>query len=485
MTVSRKSAFRTIPSSLTSYPRRWSRDDEHKRLSLIDLFTSRIGVILVTWLYAVSLSIAHSSFLSERWGYWGFSYHSPNVLELLFMMTLVSVAGAFIPDRLEKPSALALWLIYTVVVVPTCVITINLHDDAAAEYGVSLACLIAGFCLACILTLSNKRSAVSNVQDSRRIIALPPNSFDHILLGLWAVAAIAILLRYGRIMSFASIDEIYSQRLIFTESTSGAISYVMSYFASVFCPVLVALGLFRKKYWLSLIGVIGFVIVYAAVASKTAVALPIFITFMFLIFKARSDLFRSTSFLTGAIFALVVIALITHKIGLPGAQAFLDMLVFRTLGIPGLSFSQYSEYFGSFGHTYWSNIRGLDLLIPPPAAYGSDPTWPDLGGLIGSYYYGNFRIQANAHLFSGEGVAAAGAFGVIVIGIVFGGWLRLIDWLSRPWDYRFVAVALFPLFNALTNGSLSTAQTSFGGGLWILIFILYQPRKLSVTGLRL
>jgi hypothetical protein len=434
-------------------------------------------VLAVTWLYSFVLIIAHASYLSIRWGYFGFTYSPPSLIGLIYMVALVSVAAAFVPKRLNRPSAVALWLLYTVIVVPTCVITSNLHPDALSEYGFALACLVAGFSAACGLARRGGEHHAENDRTARPVKDLPPRSFDHALLAAWVVSCILIFISYGSVMNFASFADIYTQRLTFTETTGGISSYVISHFSAVFSPALFALGLFRKQLWLSAIGLIGFVIVYAAVASKTAAAMPVFLLVMFFIISAVDGRFQSAGFLTGALCALVVGLMAMTGVGIPGAEAAYDLVLFRTIAIPALTFSQYFEYFGTFGHTFWSNIRGFDLILTPPAALESNPTWPDLGGLIGEFYYGTHQIQANANLFASEGVAAAGAWGALIIGLVLGGWLRLVDWLSRAWDHRFVIVVLFPIFNSLTNGALSTTQTSFGGALWLLIFLLYQPRK--------
>lgn len=438
------------------------------RSSIFTLLGTRLGVVVTTGLYALTLFTAHANYLSMKWDYFGFTYASPNPAEFLFMAALVAAVSMFVPLRLDRPSSGALWILYAVVVIPTCVITCNLHDGAVMEYGLSLACLAGGFSLACLIA---RRARPAEFD-----FALPPESFDRLVLALWGISLVAIILTYGRLMTFASLTDMYIQRQIFTDATSGVVSYVISHFTAVFCPALFVLGLFRKKYWLSALGALGFIVVYSAVASKASLAMPVVLGILYFLFTRRTDGLRTTGFLTGALCLPMAALLVIEQLQVVNVEFLLDILVFRTVAIPGLTFSQYHDYFGTFGHTFWSNVRGLDLVVPAPSSLANDASWPDLGRMVGAYYYGDYRIQANANLFSGEGVAAAGAIGVLVVSVVLGSWLRVLDFLTKRWDYRFGFIVLFPVFNSLTNSHLSTTQTSFGGAFWLLLLLVYTSR---------
>jgi hypothetical protein len=146
----------------------------------------------------------------------------------------------------------------------------------------------------------------------------------------------------------------------------------------------------------------------------------------------------------------------------------LDLVIVRSIAIPGQVFQLYSDFFGKMGHTWWSNVKGVNIIVPPPRAFASDSGWPNLGILIGREYFGiNSRMNANAHLFAGEGEAAAGAFGVLVIGALLAIWLRALDRAAVGWNRLFVLLISAPMALCLTNAHLSTLLLSFGGLFWL------------------
>ena len=152
-----------------------------------------------------------------------------------------------------------------------------------------------------------------------------------------------------------------------------------------------------------------------------------------------------------------------------------SLLVFRTLATPGIFFTQYYDTFSTYGFTYGSHIKGLNLIIPVPSAYISDPYWPQLGYIVGERIQGFPGNNANANLFAGDGIATAGFVGVLIISVILAIWLVLLDRASKGWSKNFAILVLFPIGIALTNGPLFTILLSFGGLFWVFIFYFYKP----------
>ena len=109
-------------------------------------------------------------------------------------------------------------------------------------------------------------------------------------------------------------------------------------------------------------------------------------------------------------------------------------------------------------------------MVAQPAAYLTDPSWPNLGYMVGDRVYGNSAVNANANLFAWDGLASAGALGVLVIGVIAAAWLRMFDLMSRSVNKEFVILVTLPLAMTLSNGSLFTVLLSFGGLFWLAIF---------------
>ena len=233
----------------------------------------------------------------------------------------------------------------------------------------------------------------------------------------------------------------------------------------------------RSRWLLVAISTAGCVIMFLISAQRTVILLPPAIALVCFALN-KSQLMCASSFLLTALSVSVFLccAWYEHNI-IVGLIA--TLLVFRTIALPGLTFSQYHDLFANDGFTWWSHIKGLNLLIPAPSSYEMDAAWPNLGYLVGERLYGNIELDANANLFSGDGVAAAGPFGVIVIGLIFAVWLNWLDRASRGWNRSYAMLVILPVALSLTNGHFFTTLLSFGGLFWMLTFYLYKPRGSS------
>jgi hypothetical protein len=384
---------------------------------------SRWAVLVTTLFYAWAIGYAHSEYLAYDWGYYGFTYRPLGFEEIALIVVFVSIGALGIPSTLKRPSSIILLLLHLLVLVPTVVISLGLNTDRIDRYGLSL--------------------------------------------GAMSLAA------YRSIMTFAGLEDIYQQRLAAADD-NVVLAYLRTYYASVISPGVLALGLLKSRFSLAVLGVLGCLITYMIDAQKTAFLLPFVIVLAFFALRNRMGATQATSSAIAGLALLVTITVSLHQTS--DIARFLNtFLVFRTIAIPGLTFPQYSDLFSSLGHTWWSNVTGLSLVVPAPAAFVNHPDWPALGRIVGDYYYGFGSQNANANLFSGEGVAAAGAFGVLVIGLIWAAWLRLIDRVSEGWDPLFALLVLVPVGISLANGHLSTVMLSFGGGFWTVLLWWYKP----------
>jgi hypothetical protein len=98
--------------------------------------------------------------------------------------------------------------------------------------------------------------------------------------------------------------------------------------------------------------------------------------------------------------------------------------------------------------------------------------------IVGDEYYGDVvsDVNANANAFAGEGVAAGGFIGLLVIGLLMMAWLRAVDVVASRWSLPLVTLVMLPVALCLTNVHLSTVILSFGGGFWILVLLWARPQ---------
>lgn len=431
------------------------------------LFASRGALLVASLAYAWSLAYAHSEYLSYAWGYYGFSFRPLGAGEISLLIVLVAIGSLGIPRTLDRPSAIILLLLYLIVFVPSVVISLGLNTDRIERYGLSLSAMAVMFWVSGRFVQQKPALTV-------RQGGVPGNMLTFTLVGVYAVSTLILLIAYRSIMTFASLEDIYQQRLAASDD-NVILGYLRTYYASVISPGVLALGLIQSRRILAVLGVAGCVMTYMIDAQKTALLLPAVMIILYFALRNRLGAIQASAAAIAGLAAFISLTVALNDSS--GIARFLNtFLVFRTIAIPGLTFSQYSDLFSSLGYTWWSNVTGLSLFIPAPAAFVSHPYWPSLGRIVGDYYYGFGVVNANANLFSGEGVAAAGWFGVIVIGLALTAWLRLIDTVASGWNRLLTLLVMVPVGIALTNGHLSTVLISFGGAFWTLLFLYFKPQ---------
>lgn len=422
-------------------------------------------LVLASWLFAAAIHFAHVTYLYPIWEYYGFTLTPLGTTEFFLIAALVTCGALFMPKTIDSASAVVLLMLYVVVYVPAIVITLSLDTNRLERYLVSLLMLAIAFGISGMAARAKPRmSPRTRPPDARFIRA--------VLIG-WLILCALLITAYLPIMTFSGLDDIYDQRAA-GASTSIWMGYAQTYFGNVLSPALIALGLTRSRLRWVLIGTTGCVIIYMINAQRTIFLLPIAMIGLDRLLTSKRPFLRTTAFPMLLLAALVVWATIFIDDNVVASILAL-FLVFRTLSIPGLTFSQYHDLFASEGYTWWSHIKGLDFFIPPPALLAKDPSWPGLGYIVGDRVYSNVENNVNANLFSGDGLAAAGPFGVVVIGLVFAIWLIALNRATRGWDARFSTLIALPLGLALTNGHFFTTMLSFGGIFWLLVFHFYKP----------
>ena len=424
---------------------------------------SRIANVIAGIAYLIMFSWVYENYISIKWAYLGFSYFAPSLVDQVKSIALVGLVSMFLPARIERPSGVIIWFLYSFVFVSTVAVTYRITADPSRYDAALLAMTIV--------------MMISGAVSDRPLPALPslpdpPGSVVLTFTGIWAGLGLLLFVRYLPILSFAGIEDVYDQRFLAREASAGALfEYARVYFSSVFCPGMMAYGLLSRKPLFIGLGVGGFILGYAIGAEKALLIVPVL---MFIIFASMKFRLSLTPMYTAALAALCgLCAMLTNYT--PLARYFADLVLMRAIGIPGQLFSQYHDYFAVAGHTRWSHGRGLGLLIEPPPALANDPHWPQLGFIVGGAAFGfSSGENSNANLFVGDGVAAAGWLGVLVIGLVLIAWLRILDRATVRWSPTFVVLLCVPIATALTNGHLTTVLLSFGGLFWTCVFLFYR-----------
>lgn len=426
---------------------------------------ARLPNLFVGVVYLLTFRQVYWSYISVEWGYTGLVYRDLTALQTIFMYGAVMIVSWFVPQRFARPSTVIIWFLYALVYVPTMAIAMMTGLYDGNTYLGVLTALSAGMILICTVTDRHEMTESRNVQ--------PSINFVQITVAIFIVATFVIVYAFREIMSFASIDDVYVQRFVAADMTSGVMGYIRTYYGSLLAPLLITMGIAtRSRFPLILLGSAGFLISYMVDASKISLVIPIAMVIAGYVFRwSHIRLYHFTG-------AMIVLCLVSTALTTSTrfVRFIADLVLLRTISIPAQTFTQYFDVFYSKGYTWWSNVTGLNLILPVPTAFRADQFWPVLGQIVGAEYYGfNSRVNLNANPFVGEGVAAGGWVGILVISLAIALFLKALDHLSRDWDRRLALVAMVPIGLTLTNVHLSTFLVSFGGLAWLAFFGLYRP----------
>lgn len=433
------------------------------------ILISTVFLFISSAVYSGVLSYCLAIYASVEWAEYGFSFGGIEFVDVLALCVVLALWAVFLPKKIQAPSSLFLVVIYLFVCVPAAVATIALQAPDSGFYYPLLFSLAIGFALACLVT----RLFSWQGPPRKDVTQLLP-----FLVIAWVACLAVLVSSFGSVMSFSGLDEVYIQR---EQGKAGNLfeGYVQTYFGYVFSPALLAFGLVRKNYLLVATGLAGAVVLYMITAEKAVFTYPIFMISLFFLLRLHAGLFLAPSII--ALVFSVSLFLSTLFYSDSAIASFVAWyLGVRSLLVPGVYLTHYSNFFGEYGYTFATHITGVKLLIETPMIFSSHPQWPSIGHLVGEDYLGIPKLNANANFIAWDGVAAFGLSGVFVSLLLFAIFLIVLDKCSRGINKNLVLLLLLPLALTLTNGSLFTAFTSFGGLFWIMcLALLFRLRGMG------
>lgn len=425
-----------------------------------------ISLVPAALFYGLVIHIAYIFYLFPHWGYFGFTYRAPDIVDYLIAIVLIVMVSLSAPRLIDRPSAAINFILLLTLTIPTIVVTTCIgREDAFAYRPILVAFGVAA-------TIANLITRQPLVLGEGRY---PDRGFALGLLLISVPVATYLAYRYRDVLAFVPFDDVYGQREL---GRAGNLmeGYLQTYTSNVFGPALLAYALVRRNILIGLVAFAVFALMYSINAQKAYLLVPILIFGVFASLALPIRMLRSLSFLTFC-FSMVLLFLVFQAEASGLWATITNTVLFRAVATPGLTLSLYQDVFGEIGLTYWSHVRGISSLVPAPISVIGDPVWPQLGHFIGAHAYGDWKHNYNANLFAGDGVAAAGWIGVLVIGCVLTVWLRLLDLLSTAWDSRFTALIAVPLGVTLSNGHMFTMLASFGGIFWLVVLPLYPALR--------
>ena len=409
-----------------------------------------------------SFQQVYLKWLYPFFGYYGFENSYPKVGYLVLAWGLSVVPAVWMPIRLKRPSQLIYWLLYLTVFIPSMFVPLYVGLQDATEVATLMATLFAGF-------------AITGVSYYLPLLRFHPPSissraYKRLAIGVVAglVLWVCVVFRGNfRIVSFA---DVYDLRLAADDIMEGSsVHYAVMWLSAVIGPFLMAGGIVRKRVSMFLAGVLIQVFVYSTMGAKSVIVSIVVVPVLAFILRDKGASFGLKVSWSCALLTLILY--LGRSFG--GSESlffWLFSLVFmRTFGITGLNTAWYHDFFLRNPQTYYSHIKGVSWFVIYPY---NNP----LGIEVGTFYSGDPTLDANAHFWATDGLAAWGLLGILVVSVV----CTLVFWVldSTAKGHDLTLTALMVSFVAMNLANISLFTSLLSGGLGFLILFLYfAPRQ--------
>ena len=434
-------------------------------------------VVILTLVAALALTMnwISANLVAPLFSYLGYVYVAASPASLSAAIAMTAVVALILPQRITRPSHVALWTLFVVCVSPTMLMSIStgyLPTETALLLTASVGTAFALVCLGIPRTAMPTPTA-SAAQDVLRV-----GSFTVTRSVLtWTVLSVYSALTYGLMAAtvgihvrFLALDDIYDVRADYTADvgTGGALGYLLTGQAYAVNPLLLARGLFRRRPSLIVLAIVGQFLLYSSTGFKA-------VLFSFVAVLAMAVLFRGKvrSALPFLIAPLAIMTVSAAADQLQGGITWTSVFTRRFMLTPGLLSSVYTDYFSHnpvamYGYSFLGTWFDYPYDVPPPKR-------------ISNYLVPGSTGYANANLFA-DGFANFGWAGIFVAAATLFVWLRGVDIASRGLPIRVAAMALVMPSITLSNTSIFTAMLSHGLLVGMLILFIaprtgWEPRQ--------
>jgi len=422
--------------------------------------TYRLQLLLGAILFSCLFNYVYIAIVSPTWAYMGLTFAQPPIHSIILASLLALLPIVWIPLHLTRPSYIIYWFIYVVVYIPSMFLPHYMQmQDHFDLYLINFSFFISFY----ILGLFYKVPL--------RIIARPNLSWDSWWFFVAAAAGIfyiAVMVVYGGRLQFSGLYNIELRLETRGLDTNILTNYGHAWLANVINPMLLTLGLLRKKPLLFFIGVVGQIILFMTAAQKMVLLSVVLIVFLFFITKAKRYNF-------GLLFILGMSSLLIFIILLKLYESDFSFIVqslvgLRLFSMAGFMTAVYSDFFSQNPWTFWSHLKGISSIIE----YPYDLSLPFLIGT----FMGNVENSANAHAWAMDGIAAMGLVGVLTAGLLMGFIFYLLDCFATGLDPKLAGLSIVVHGAAISNTSIMS--TFLGGGLFFHMILLWLiPRAYS------
>ncbi|XTZ16661.1 hypothetical protein ACQSSU_04520 [Micromonospora echinospora] len=402
-------------------------------------------VLLLLAGYVALLHYVYQYEVSTLFGYLNLVYRTADPWNYALVLGMVALVALAMPHRIRQPSDFILWILFVTVVTPSLVVP-QYADILSAAASLELAVVVAAVFL---LVIWGARLAPSWALRIRGV---------HVL-DVWAIVVVLSLITYAymavtaglsfRLVGLGDVWEIRSTYRDQVAASGPVLGYLVRLQGNVLNPLLIARGLYTRRWTMALLGGIGQIPLFAATGFKlTLLSIPaIVLLVLFFRWQARP---RAWTILAGVV-AVVVAALVVDA--LLDSLLYTQIFVNRMFLAPGVATAAHVMVFADLPKARW----GYSFLRPF-VDYPYDQV-PD--HMVGAVMFGRPETSANASLF-GDGYSNLGYGGVLIEAVVLVLLLWVVDGAARHLPLKVSGVILLVPSIALANVSVFTSILSNG-----------------------
>jgi hypothetical protein len=417
-------------------------------------YAGRQHVLLAVGLavYVLSIHWVYESWIVPAYGYEGLIETGPGWPSLLFVSTIALLPSAWLPVGLKRPSELVLWVLYLLGYVPATTIPIHLLGPGLGAVLPLELTLAAAFAILAVMQRAQRPSSSWPT--------LSEQTFGRLLeaIGLAMIAFIVIV--YGPPAGLPSLASVYDTRAQDAAIQSGNLlaGYLVPWAANVVFPLLLGLGLARRRPWPAVLGIGGLLLVYSVTGAKTALFAIALIPLLYLgvRYGRRAFAIVLACGSAGALWLSVAATAST------GSLWPLALFPTRVLAVTGQLTGDYYEFFSTHATYQLATTLPFRLFVESPYGLPSPR-------LIGAVYFGTPTVFANANLWA-DAMANFGLLGIPLFTIALGLVLWVFDIAGGGRDLEIIGPLLGLIGFTLAQGSLETALLT--SGIWLAIVLI-------------
>jgi hypothetical protein len=429
----------------------------------------RICAFISFLAYVVSIAFGAVQYLPyQTYAPGVFKTYSVGEFDFFIIFAVALLAAFIVPMRVEKPSDWFLLIFVIFLILPG--VTLGVISDALSiEKKIELLPLLVIFIM--MIFVAGEIDLIKY----KGCVELPIGK-NILYVGLigWLVFSVLLITKYHAVMRISELDNIYEQREL--TSAVGAIwGYIQLYYTYVFSTILIAYGLSSNAWRWILIGSGGYFLMYLITAEKSVLLFPLFFVGVGFISKTKKPALEIITIAVG-FFAAIIFAVVFFW----EKFDFLNKIGFyffaRLIATPSQFILDYYDFFSTNGFTYFSQIKGYNLIVDPPSQYATNVKWPQLGWIVGSGAHG-IESNSNATFIASDGAASLGAWGMIIVTFYLCLYLMTLNSLVGNFNKTFWSAIFAQQALSLISGSLFSLLLSFGGLFYLILFLIYRTSR--------